>query len=144
MPDGKVSRFVLDVSYAITWVVDAERTPQSLEIFDALKKGEVQALVPSLWCDELANVLITIERAGKISAEQASAWVGFFQALPLQILPANLAQSLSEVRPFAQANGLTAYDAAYLRLAMVEQVPLATMDRQLIKTAPKVGVKLVT
>ena len=139
-----MSRFVLDVSYAMTWVVEAERTPAGLKHFDSLKRREIQALVPSLWCDEMANVLLTVERVGKISKEQTANWVIFFQALPLEIFPANLAQSLTEIRPLAQDHGLTAYDASYLYLAMLAQVPLATMDRQLIKVAPKVGVKLVS
>ena len=136
-------RFVLDASFAMTWVIEAEQTPASLKHFNALTRQEAQALVPSLWCDELANVLLTVERARKISAAVVSTWTDYFLALPLIIHPASLEQSLTEIRPLAQAHGLSAYDASYLYLALREQVPLATMDRQLMKAAPQVGVELL-
>jgi len=138
-----VSRFVLDASFAMTWVIEAEQTPASMKHFHALTRQEAQALVPTLWCDELANVLLTVERACKISTAQVATWTDYFLALPVIIHPASLEQSLTEVRPLAQAHGLSAYDAVYLHLAMREQVPLATFDRQLIKAAPKVGVRLL-
>ena len=52
-------------------------------------------------------------------------------------------QAFTDIRPLAKAHNLSVYDASYLHLALIEQVPLATMDRQLIKAAPKVGVKLL-
>jgi predicted nucleic acid-binding protein len=138
-----MSRFVLDASFAMTWVIEAEQTPASLKHFTALTRREAEALVPALWCDELANVLLTVERARRISAAVVSTWTDYFLALPMIIHPASIEQSLTEIRPLAQAHGLSAYDASYLHLAMREQVPLATFDRQLIKVAPKVGVKLL-
>jgi predicted nucleic acid-binding protein len=138
-----MTRFVLDASFAMTWVIEAERTPVSLKHFNALTRGHAQGLVPALWCDELANVLLTVERARQISAAVVSTWTDYFLALPLIVHPASLEQSLIEIRPLAQAHGLSVYDASYLHLAMREQVPLATFDRQLIKEARKVGVELL-
>jgi predicted nucleic acid-binding protein len=39
--------------------------------------------------------------------------------------------------------GLTAYDAAYLELAIRKGLPLATFDKELIAAAPLEGVKLI-
>ncbi len=138
-----MSRFVLDASFAMSWVIEDEQTPASLKHFNALTQREAEAIVPALWCDELANVLLTVERAGRISAMVASTWIDYFLALPVLIRPASIEQSLTEIRPLAKAHGLSAYDASYLHLALQEQVPLATLDRQLIKAAAKIGVKLV-
>jgi len=138
-----VSKFVLDASFAMTWVIEAEQTPASMKHFHALTRREAQALVPALWCDELANVLLTVERSRRISPEVVETWTDYFMALPIIIHPASIEQSLIDIRPLAQEHGLSAYDASYLHLAMREQVPLATLDRQLIKVAPKVGVKLL-
>ena len=45
---------------------------------------------------------------------------------------------LSEI---ARAYGLSAYDVAYLELAMRQRAPLATLDRQLLDAAQKSGVE---
>jgi predicted nucleic acid-binding protein len=115
----------------------------SLKHFNALNRREAEALVPAIWCDELANVLLTVERNRRISATAVSDWTNYFLALPLIVYPPSIEQSLIEIRPLAKAHGLSVYDASYLHLAIREQVPLATFDRQLIKAAPKVGVRLL-
>jgi predicted nucleic acid-binding protein len=40
--------------------------------------------------------------------------------------------------------GLTAYDAVYLETALREELPLATLDRQLATAASKAGVEIVS
>jgi predicted nucleic acid-binding protein len=136
-------RFVLDASYAIGWAREEEQTREALNHLRALGQREAEALVPMLWCTEIANVLLTLERSNKLSAELVSEWTTTFCTLPITVFPDDRVQALTEVRSLAQAHGLSAYDASYLHLAMCEQVPLATFDRQLIKAAPRVGVKLL-
>ncbi len=138
-----MTRFVLDSSYAISWAREEEQTPEALVHLHALGQREVEALVPMLWCAEIANVLLTLERSNKMSAGLISEWMTTFATLPITIYPTDLEQSFAEVRPLAKAHNLSVYDASYLHLALIEQVPLATMDRQLMKAAPKVGVKLL-
>lgn len=43
----------------------------------------------------------------------------------------------------ARANKLTAYDAAYLELALRRALPLATLDRDLARAARRNGVPLL-
>jgi len=138
-----VIRFVLDASYAIGWVREEEQTPEALNRLRALGQREAEALVPMLWCTEIANVLLTLERSNKLSTELILEWTTSFCTLPITVFAIDIEQSLTEIRPLALAHGLTAYDASYLHLALREQVPLATFDRQLIKVAPKVGVQLL-
>ena len=47
-----------------------------------------------------------------------------------------------EVFSLAQRHGLTVYDAAYLNVAIREQLPMATLDHQLVRAARKAGVVL--
>ena len=136
-------RFVLDASFALTWVIESERTPETLRCFEALTKEEAQAVVPALWPDEIANVFLTIERAKKLTSTQIAAWAEVFSRLPIEIDRPSLEQSLGEVRLLAQTHGLSAYDARYLHLAMREGLPFATRDKQLLKAATKAGVRLV-
>ncbi len=138
-----MTRFVLDASYAISWAREEECTPEALKHLVALGQREAEALVPAVWCDEIANVLLTMERSKKLPAILVAKWSQAFCTLPITVFPAYIDQSLTEIRPLAQAHGLSAYDASYLHLALREQVPLATLDRQLIKAAPKVGVRIL-
>jgi len=137
-------RFVLDASFALTWVVESERTPAALKHLEALSRKEAQAVVPALWPDEIANVMLTLERNGKLNRAQILKWTEEFLHLPIEIALPSMEESFGEVRALAQAHSLSAYDARYVHLAMTEGVPLATRDRALIVAAPKLGVALVS
>jgi len=50
-------------------------------------------------------------------------------------------RALREVLSLARAESLTTYDATYLELAMRHGIPLATLDKALIKAAKKMKVK---
>jgi len=139
-----VTQFVLDASFAMTWVIEIERTEETLRYFDALTLGQVTAVAPAIWTDEINNVLLTVERSRKFTAAQAAQWIDIFKDLPIDIEPPSLEDSLGEVRRLAQAHGLTAYDARYLHLAIRKEIELATRDKQLMVAARKVGVKLVS
>jgi predicted nucleic acid-binding protein len=45
--------------------------------------------------------------------------------------------------PLAKLRGLTIYDAAYLELAVRKGLPLATLDRVLLKAAKAEGVSTI-
>lgn len=134
---------MLDASFAIAWVIESERTPLAMKYFDALSLKQSAALVPAIWPDELANVLVTLDRSKKIASNEVSTWIQTFQRLPIQIEPVSLRHSLEEVRVLAQAHRLTVYDARYLHLALLKNLPLATYDKQLIAVATEAGVDLV-
>ena len=52
------------------------------------------------------------------------------------------ARALHETMSLAREHRLTAYDAAYLELAMRTGLPLATGDRKLAAAAERVGIAL--
>jgi predicted nucleic acid-binding protein len=139
-----VSQFVLDASFTISWIVADERTSIGLKYLRALGDDEIEALVPAIWADELANVLIVLERSKRISPEELPGWIDTLKILPIRIYSASLSESLGEVRTLAKAHKLTLYDARYLHLALASDVPLATYDKQLMSAAAKVGVSLVS
>ena len=53
-----MTRFVLDASFAISWVVESERIPEGFRLYEAMKQEKVEAVVPALWPDEVANGLM--------------------------------------------------------------------------------------
>ena len=138
-----MTRFVLDASFAISWVVESERIPEGFRLYEAMKQEKEEAVVPALWPDEVANVLMNLERNGRLTAVQILMWCETFASLPIEVKLPSISESLNEIRRLGQSEGLTAYDARYLHLAMQENLPLATRDKQLLAAASKAGVKLV-
>ena len=137
-----MSRFVLDASVAASWFFEDEGGDYSATVLESLNKAE--ALVPALWPLEIANVLIMAERRGRCSEAEATRFIELLENLPIITLDNNMAHhALHGSYQLAREYSLTAYDAAYLELAMRLGLPLATMDKQLAAAAKKAGVRLV-
>lgn len=133
-----MSAFVLDCSVTISWFFTDEASPKTIQLLEQLRDSG--ALVPSLWRLELGNVLAHAERHGRITAAQITARVELVNDLPITTDMDN-SRALREVLNLARTKSLTTYDAAYLELAMRYGIPLATLDKALIKAAREVKVK---
>lgn len=131
-------RFVLDGSLALAWYFADEADPYA----DAVARGLVtrEALVPSLWRLEIANALVVGERRKRSTQAQAAAFVARLEQLPIVIDGETDARAWGETLRLARAHILSAYDAAYLELAMRRGLPLASLDDQLKAAAAAVGV----
>lgn len=62
--------------------------------------------------------------------------------LPIQLMSHIDLRVLDEIHNIAKLYELTAYDAAYLQLAINKNLPLVTLDQHLKRMAQKAGVKL--
>ena len=138
-----MNRFVLDCSYALAWAFPSEWTTPREATHANLESGSSEALVPPLWFYEVANVLIIAERRGRLTHAQSAKFSASLMALPLLTSDALLVQTFPAVATLAREHKLSAYDAAYLRLAIDEDLPLATLDEPLKKAARKCGVSLI-
>ena len=54
----------------------------------------------------------------------------------------SVTKSVSNILPIAREYGLSAYDAAYLDVAVRHGVPLATLDSALQKAGRKAGIEI--
>ena len=133
-------RFVLDNSVLVAWAFD-ERSDYANAVGASL--AENQSLVPSVWPLEFANTLLVAERRGRLTEARASQLRDHILGLGIEVAPDQPTRVLTEVLALARQHGLTAYDAAYLDLAMREGVPLATLDDRLAQAARRAGVDLV-
>jgi predicted nucleic acid-binding protein len=61
-------------------------------------------------------------------------------ALPIHIDPASIQRDWSAVLPLSLQAELSSYDAAYLELALRENIPLATFDAVLRAKAAGLGI----
>ena len=101
---------------------------------------ESGALVPGLWRLEVGNVLSQAERRRRIDASKVASYVDVLAQLPIATDTETEERALRETLALARQERLTTYDAAYLEIAMRRGVPLATLDRALIRAARRVGV----
>ncbi len=134
--------FVLDNSVAMCWLLGNGRPADiaySLKVLEALKK--TSAVVPGLWALEAANVVAKAEAKGLVTEARAQAFVATLMRLNIAIDTATASHALVETLNLARRHKLSAYDAAYLEVAMREGLPLATLDSDLEKAAKKTGVK---
>lgn len=130
---------VIDASVTMGWCFDDEATDQTDAVLDSLEHDE--AVVPTLWHLEVANILLVAERRGRISEAQAARFLNLLGRLPIRtdMMPIDTTAVLAAGR----RHDLSAYDAAYLVLAERLAAPLATLDDKLISASKNAGVSLV-
>src|SRR4051794_41594412 len=115
-------RFVLDGSVTLAWLFHDEKDAYADAIVGRLPN--LQMLVPRLWHLEVANVLLVGERRGRCSQADTTTWLSFLSRLPVVVDSGTESRAWSDTVGLARAHALTAYDAAYLELALRESVPL--------------------
>lgn len=133
--------FVLDASLAMSWCFADESTPYSRSVLASLT--DTWAEVPALWLTEVANVLAVNERKGRISSAVSDEFLDTLAALDIRVEQPNPPIDGKSLLPLVRKYRLTAYDAAYLELAQRKDLPIATLDRDLIAAAGQAGIALI-
>jgi predicted nucleic acid-binding protein len=133
---------IIDSSIAIAWCFLDAKDHYSQAVLGALASEE--AFVPDIWHLEVANALLVGERRKRWTQAETATWLGFLAALPITVDEETRAHAFADTTHLARSHSLSAYDAAYLELAMRRGVPLATLDNKLKDAAKAVGVPLYT
>lgn len=131
--------FVLDASIALTWCFSDEASEYGDSVLNALAAGTAAAIVPSLWSMEMLNALLVGERRGRLN--QALTRQVWENLSALDIREDRGVAPFDSVLPLARDLALSAYDAAYLELALRRRSPLATADVRLKQAAERCGVQ---
>lgn len=134
-------QFVLDCSVAISWCLVDEDSDYANDILTIMPNCE--AFVPGIWSLEIANVLLVAERRNRMTQEQSEEAIALLQSLLIQVDPATDVNALGTTLMLGRQEGLAAYDAAYLELALRLGLPLATIDTRLAEAASRCGVELL-
>lgn len=133
--------FVLDTSITMAWCFADEATPETAALNRRL--AAEAAVVPGHWPLEVSNVLSVAERKKRISLQETEEFVGQLGLLEIQVDHEGCADAFKRLIPLTRSHALTAYDAAYLELALRRRLPLATLDRDLRKAAKAAGVETI-
>ena len=131
---------VLDASLIVEWL--AEPSPSiSHDVFEAML--EVPVLVPSHWALEVANALRPDLRSHKISVAGLHGLIDRLDVFDIQVQPPAEVDEIGPLAQFAVTHALTAYDAAYVQLALHQQATLATLDQAMRRAAAALNIALV-
>lgn len=135
-----MSRFVLDASIALTWYFPDEKSKNAEDVLARFASGE-HAVVTPFWRHEILNALLFSERRKRITSRITNQFLFELSALPISVDNAFLSGVVFEdVQALCRKHRLTAYDAAYLELAIREKCSIATLDEDLARAAISEGV----
>ncbi len=130
--------FVIDASVTVAWLMPDEANDVARMAFDRLL-DEV-AVAPTLWWYEVRNVLLMNERRGRITSQDLVELLAALAQLPIVL---DQAPDEAALLSLASTFRLTVYDAAYIELAQRQNVPLASLDRQVLIAARSSGVACI-
>lgn len=135
--------FVLDNSVAMCWLFN-DGSDADIAYADRVltQLASSEAIVPSLWGLEVANVLARAENKGLLTEARSQAFVGKLRSLAISVDYETAEHALQETLSLARRYKLSSYDASYLELALRSGSPLATLDKDLAKAAQIAGVYL--
>ena len=129
--------FVIDASMAAAWLLPEDYSEAADAVITTI---DAPCPVPSLFFFEIRNILAMSERRGRLMPGGALINMERVRRLPLD--DAGIGGD-GYVFLLSATHGLSAYDAAYLALALNRNVPLATLDRKLAAAARKEGVTVL-
>jgi len=135
-------RFVLDAGVALVRFLrdeDPDIVRYAADVLEAVERRSAQAVVPWLWHQEVAAVLLRRRRAQKLSDDAFDAALQVLSAMAIETH--QQPHSAGVIVERAQRYGLQAGDALYFDLAVTL---VASVDRGLRAAAKSHGVRLVT
>ncbi len=126
--------FVIDASTALAAVLPDEDSLFARAAIAAALADNI--LVPALWIYEVQNGLALALRRDRIDAGSANEALDALRGLRADV---QATQGFGQEFRLAHAHSLTAYDAAYLAVALATGACLATSDKRLRHIAEKLG-----
>jgi predicted nucleic acid-binding protein len=124
---------------AVAWAFKDEAEGYADTVLDYI--SDSGAVVPDIWVYETVNALLVGERRRRIMPADSDRFIRLLRDLPVEVEEMTFA-GLSDLALLTREYELTAYDAAYLAVAVRRGIPLATQDRALQKAARRSGAEV--
>ena len=135
--------FVLDNSVAMRWLFETDKGSDQIYAENVLKSMTSSgAMVPNLWHLEAVNVLVSAEHRRDISLGEIERFLSQLENLPIHTDSLTARHAFSRTLVLARAYSISSYDASYLELAIRAGLPLASLDKKLIRAAKKTDVEI--
>ena len=127
-------RIVVDTSVIIAVIADEPEKARLIE----LTKGSTIVAPPSIkW--EIGNAFSAMMKKARIGLEQAVEAIEIYQEISLEIVEINLKDAIR----LAGKYNIYAYDAYILQCSIENDIPLISLDQDLINIAKQEGVQLI-
>jgi predicted nucleic acid-binding protein len=130
--------FVVDASIAGSWLMPDERSAAATQLGRRMLAEGAVAL--DLFRHEVCNLLVMAVQRGRMPEDLLWAQLARIERMPIRLAPSGPSARIAQR---ALTHGLTAYDAAYLDLALDQALPLATLDQKLRAAAIAEGVTVL-
>jgi len=131
---------VVDASVALAWCFPDEASEYADGVLVELEGRTV--IVPSIWALEITNAVLVAERRKRVKPPDVRRFVELLGGLTIVEQSQTVADTVRDVLPLAREYDLSAYDAAYLDVAVRQRAPLATLDSALQKAGRSAGIKI--
>lgn len=126
---------VADACFCGAWIFPDEATAAADALLDGLVNGTCELRIPALWHYEMANMLRSAVRRGRLDVATALAAEQTLCKVPISRVDSPDSNARTRMLTLANRCNLSAYDAAYLELALRFRVQLYTNDRHLRQAA---------
>jgi predicted nucleic acid-binding protein len=123
------------------WLVGEPATTVDFDIDEIL--GDRVFAVPSHWPIEIGNVLRTNLQNGRLRIDDFREILDRLDLLDIRIEPPLDIGDIGPLAQFAMIYELTAYDAAYVQLALHRRMTLGTLDKAMRRAAVKLNIALL-
>ena len=135
-----MARAVIDASVIVSWFLLDESNGKYEFILNNIDKIKIH--VPSIFQYEFINILLNAQKSKRIEHSTAVKVLEIVSKYPI-VIESSTNDIGENIKVFEMAQGydLTAYDAAYLELAIRLNVPLITYDKFLSNIAKKLKLR---
>jgi predicted nucleic acid-binding protein len=120
-----LTRFVIDASIVVAWLLPDEIEPYADDVASALAR--TSAVSSGAFGAEVCNALLMAERRQRIDTRYTGVALLRLGGLPIEI-QITASNRHEPTLALSRTHGLTYYDAAYLDLALIHGLPIATLD----------------
>jgi len=132
---------VVDASCIGAMLFEEDVPPALAALLSSLHALDV--IVPALWYWEVANSVVGATRRHRLTEAEVLDQLREMRRFRVSIDEESLSRAWESTLMLAFRHGLTAYDAAYLELALRRGLPLATLDGPLAEAARAEGVEVI-
>jgi predicted nucleic acid-binding protein len=129
---------VIDCSYAMALVMPDERRPASWT-----RVADAQLVAPMIWPLEVANALRNSLKRKRVRSDQIPGFCADLDGFGIEVAGLGTPR-VTEAYAASARHDLSAYDAAYLELALQRRFALATLDAQLATSAQSLGLAVLS
>lgn len=133
--------FIVDASVVFAWQFPDEESALSEMVADRLL--DEGAIVPVHWVAEIANGFAMAVRRGRMSAEYRSGALDRLKNMSIEVDKDSAKRLWTDTQLLCDKHKLTAYDASYLEMALRLRLPLASLDKALVRAAHAEGVSII-